>query len=169
MNTFKLIDPTHVEENIFQLIAKDWMLITAGNMKSYNMMTASWGGMGHLWNKQIAICFIRPQRYTYEFVEKNDFFTLSFFDNKFRKILNYLGTESGKNVNKMKVDGLTPITSKNNSIYFEEARLVMECRKLYFDDIKPSNFLNETIDILYPIKDYHRMYFGEITKCLMKE
>lgn len=169
MKTFKIINPNEIQENIFQLIAIDWMLITAGNSKSYNTMTASWGGMGHLWNKQIAICFIRPQRYTYQFVEKNEFFTLSFFPNKYRNILDYLGKESGRNINKMKIENLTPISSENNSIYFEEAKLVLECKKIYFDDLKPSNFIDKNLDKNYPTKDYHRMYFGEITNCLIKE
>jgi flavin reductase (DIM6/NTAB) family NADH-FMN oxidoreductase RutF len=168
MTDFKKIDNMQINENVFRLIGKDWMLITAGNLNSYNMMTASWGGMGVLWNKQIAICFIRPQRYTYEFVEKNDLFTISFFEETHRPILSYLGTESGRTVNKMRTEGLTPLSSENNSVYFKEAKLVLECRKLYFDDINADNFLNAGIDKLYPIKDYHRMYFGEIITCLEK-
>ena len=168
MNTFKTINPKSIQENTFQLMATDWMLITAGNLKSYNTMTASWGGLGHLWNKHIAICFIRPQRYTYEFVEKNEFLTLSFFHDKHREILNYLGKESGRSINKMKVEGITPIISENNSIYFEEAKLVLECKKLYFDDLEPSHFIDKNLDKLYPTKDYHRMYFGEIVNCLQK-
>ncbi len=168
METFNIINAKNIKENTFQLIGTDWMLITAGSIKSYNMMTASWGGMGVLWNKPIAICFIRPQRYTYEFVEKNDFFTLSFFDNKFREMLNFLGTESGRNVKKMEMNGITPIATESNTVYFNEARIVLECKKLYYDDIKPSHFIDKSIDKLYPIKDYHRMYFGEIMKCLVK-
>ncbi len=169
MKTFNLIKPDNIQENTFRLLANDWMLITAGNIESYNMMTASWGGMGVIWNKPISICFIRPQRYTYEFVEKNDYYTLSFFGNEQRGILNYLGKESGRDVNKMQTKGLTPVISENNSVYYSEAKLVLECKKLYFDDIEPAHFLNDTIDKLYPIKDYHRMYFGEIVNCLQKE
>jgi len=165
---FISVPPENVSDNVFKLIGKDWMLITAGDIRTYNMMTASWGGMGVIWNKQIVICYIRPQRFTYDFVEKNEYFTLSFFNEAYRGVLNHLGTSSGRNVNKMQTAGLTALKSGNNSVYFSEARLVFECRKIYYDDITPLHFLDNSIDKLYPYQDYHRMYFGEITLCMIK-
>lgn len=144
------------------------MLVTAGNIDSYNTMTASWGGLGVLWGKDIAFCVIRPGRYTYEFMEKADTFTLSFFGNEYKKALSFCGSHSGRDCDKAKETGLTPVESENGSVYFGEARLVLECKKIYFDDINPENFIDPDIDSNYPKKDYHRMYVGEIVNVLAK-
>lgn len=165
---FEEISPELFKENPFKLIGDDWMLITAGTMKSVNTMTASWGGLGILWNKNIAICFVRPTRHTFKFIEESDCFTLSFFEEKYRNILDYCGTTSGREVNKIAEAGLTPKEGTLNNIYFEEARLVIECRKIYYQDLNPENFLAPSIEKNYPLKDYHRMYVGEILRCLVK-
>jgi len=167
--TFKEIKFSSIKENALKLIGDDWMLLTAGNMSRYNMMTASWGALGVLWNRDVCICFIRPGRHTYTFVEKADHFTVCFFDEKFRDTLNFLGTKSGRDMDKMKDSGLTPAESGAGSVYFTQARLVLECRKLYFQDINPGQFLDPGIDKNYPARDYHRMYIGEITKCLIRK
>ncbi|MBI3600033.1 MAG: flavin reductase family protein [Nitrospinae bacterium] len=165
---FKEIDPQQIKGNPFKLIGKDWMLITAGTPESFNTMTANWGGLGFLWNKNVCFCVVRPTRHTYNFIDKSGYFTLSFFEEKYREILNFCGSTSGKNVNKVAETGLTPVTGKD-AIYFEEARLVLECRKIYFHDINPKHFLYPEIDGFYPKKDYHRMYIGEIIRCLVKD
>ena len=134
----------------------------------FNTMTASWGGLGILWERKVATCFIRPTRYTFEFAERSTYFTLSFFEEKYRKALTYCGTHSGKNTDKVKGSGLTPVKEKS-FIYYEEARLVLACRKIYSHDINPDRFLDPKIDDMYPQKDYHRMYIGEIVKCLVQE
>jgi flavin reductase (DIM6/NTAB) family NADH-FMN oxidoreductase RutF len=166
IENLKKTDPYKLNESIFKLIGKDWMLVCAGNIGKYNMMTASWGTCGILWNKPIAIAFIRPQRYTYQFVEEHDYFTLNFFDSSFKKILNLLGTESGRDINKMDVSGLDPVSSPSGSVYFYQARIVLECRKIYFDNIKPELFLDKDIHKMYPNKDYHRFYIGEILNAM---
>jgi len=167
-DNFKVITPEEISENTFKAIGKDWMLITAGSIEKCNTMTASWGGLGVLWAKNVAICFIRPTRYTYEFIEKADTFTLSFFEEKYRKALQLCGTKSGRDIDKVAAAGITPVASDSVSVYFSEAKLVLECRKLYYQDINPENFLDKEIDKNYPNKDYHRMYVGEIIKCLVK-
>ena len=144
------------------------MLITAGTPESFNSMTASWGGLGVLWERKVAFCFIRPTRYTREFVERSQDFTLSFFGEQHRKALSFCGSHSGRNTDKVKGSGLTPV-KESNVVYYDEARLVLLCRKLYFQDIGPERFLAPTINDMYPEKDYHRMYVGEIVKCLVKE
>ncbi len=159
--------PEQLIDNPFKLIGKDWMLITAGTQQSFNTMTASWGGVGVLWQKQVSFCFVRPTRYTFEFMERSENFTLSFFEERYRKELNFCGSNSGRDTDKVKETGLTPI-SKDGFIYFGEARLVLACRKLYFQDINPGYFLEQGIHDLYPAKDYHRMYVGEIVSCLKK-
>jgi flavin reductase (DIM6/NTAB) family NADH-FMN oxidoreductase RutF len=159
------IEPKDISQNPFTLIDDDWFLLTAGDTHAFNTMTASWGGMGILWNKPVIFCFVRPQRYTYKFMESNEFFTVSFFDESFRSALNLCGKVSGRQTDKMKATGLKPFESPKGSIFYEQASLLIECRKLYFSDILPENFLNEGIKANYPKKDYHRMYIGEITSC----
>ena len=166
--SFKIIQPTEIPGNVIQQIGYDWMLITAGNKDHFNTMTAAWGGVGFLWKEPMATIFIRPQRYTYEFVEKYDTFSLCFFDGSQQEALKICGTKSGRDIDKMEATGLTPLTSKSGNIYYEQAKLVLECKKVYFDDINPEKFLDPRPDKSYPKKDYHRMYIGFITNCLLK-
>jgi len=162
------IDPFLVKDNVFKLIGDDWMLITAGDIESYNIMTASWGTMGELWHKKVCICFVRPTRYTFEFMNKADHFTLSFYDDKYREMLNFCGTKSGREIDKAAACGITPMETDSGAIYFAEARLVFECKKLYTHDIDPGRFLDPIIHDSYPKKDYHRMYIGEVIRCLAR-
>ena len=138
-NTLRQMEPDEIKDNVFKLIGKDWMLITAGTHDSFNTMTASWGGMGVLWNKKVCFSVVRPTRYTYSFLETSDTYTLSFFSSRFRKALMLCGTKSGRNVDKVKESGLTPVFD-GDAIFFTQARLVYECKKLYFQDIIPGNF-----------------------------
>lgn len=157
-----------IKDNAFKLIADDWMLVTAGTPESFNTMTASWGTLGELWNRKIAVCFVRPSRHTYQFMEREDIFSLSFFDEQYRDALNFCGTKSGRDVDKMAHTGLIPVASNHGTVYFEQARLVLVCRKLYIHDIDPGRFLDPKIEKQYPQKDYHRMYVGEILETLIR-
>ncbi len=96
-------------ENPFKLIGSDWMIITAGSPESFNLMTAAWGGLGVLWQKNVGFCFVRPTRHTYSFMEKSDRYTLSFFSDTYRSILTFCGTQSGRDVEKIAETGLKPI------------------------------------------------------------
>ena len=154
-------------ENAFHAIGDEWMLITAGTIDHWNTMTASWGGFGVLWNLDVSFCFVRPTRHTYEFMERSDRYTLSFYDEKHRDALDYCGSHSGRDVDKAAETGLVP-TEIEGGIAFEEARLVLVCRKLYQDDIDPNRFVDPSIDTHYPAKDYHRYYIGEVIRCLSK-
>lgn len=120
-------------EDEFSLIGKEWMLITAGTPDRVNTMTASWGGFGWLWNKPVAFIFVRPERFTYPLIEANDFLTLSFYDNtpQMRKVLNYCGVVSGRDHDKIKEMGLTPVTTDHGATTFAQARLTIEGRKLF--------------------------------------
>ncbi len=165
---FREINPEQISDNVFKLIGSDWMLITSGNKIEYNCMTASWGGLGVLWDEDVSFCFIRPTRYTYSFMEKNDQYTISFFDESYREALDFCGSYSGRNVkNKGVAAGLTPM-EENGVVFFKEARLVIFCKKIYYQDIIPSNFLEDKIAHHYPKSDYHRMYIGKILKCIYK-
>ena len=166
MKSFTEIKPTEIQDNPIQLIGKEWMLVTAGSPDNFNTMTASWGSIGELWFKPVCFCFLRPQRYTYEFMEKNDVFTLSFFDQKYKPQLNFFGSRSGRETDKVAECGFTARPADNGSVFFDEARLVLECRKLYFQDMEPANFLDESLIKNYPKDDFHRMYVGEITRAL---
>lgn len=163
---FKPVDPEKLSENFFRVINMEWMLITAGSMDSYNTMTASWGTTGILWNKKVAICFIRPSRYTFEFAEKSQLYTLSFFNDKYHDALNYCGTHSGRKVNKAAATGLKHIETPGGSVSFEQSRLIMECRKLYADFITEDNFIDKgLISLHYRKSDFHKFFVGEITGC----
>ena len=168
-DNFRKLDVLSIKDNVFKLIGDDWMLITSGNLQSYNTMTASWGFMGILWNKPIAVCFIRPQRYTLDFVEKNEYFTLSFFSEKYRKALEFCGSRSGRDWDKAKETGLTPILTDTGNVTFSQARLVLECHKLYADTIREENFiLKELVLKNYPGKDFNRFFLGEVVSVYTK-
>jgi len=160
----KLINRREFSSKVIQLIGFDWMLITAGDINNFNTMTAAWGGIGYLWNVPVSYIFIRPQRFTFEFTEQYNDFTLSFFDTKkYRETLNYCGTKSGKDVDKIRETGLIAKETEAGNIYFEQASLIMECTKLYADDIKGDKFIIPGLDSkFYALKDYHRMYIGKI-------
>ena len=167
MEKFNEIRCEELTDNPFKLVGSDWMLITAGTPDAFNLMTAAWGGLGVLWQRNVAFCFVRPTRYTYGFMEKSDRFTLSFFADEYRNMLNFCGSRSGKDVDKVAETGLAAVF-ENGFVYYDQARLVFQCRKLYAQDLMPDAFLDPRINDLYPLKDYHRMYVGEILKCLRR-
>jgi flavin reductase (DIM6/NTAB) family NADH-FMN oxidoreductase RutF len=141
-----------------------WLLLTAGENKTggYNSMTVSWGAFGVIWHRPMAMVVVRPQRYTYEFIERCDTFSLCAFDESHRPALEMLGTLSGRDTNKMIDCGLTPVALGRISCPgFDEAKLILECRKMYFGDLDPAHFLAPFIAEHYQ-GDYHRMYFGEV-------
>lgn len=164
----KKIDIKSLEGNAVSLFDDKWCLITAGNEESYNTMTASWGALGELWNKDVCFIFIRPQRYTKEFVEREEYFTLSFFGEEYKKALTFCGRYSGRDYDKAKETGLTPMAIEG-SMTFEESETVILCKKIAQQEISPEGFLDKEIDPKnYPAKDYHTMYVGEIVGCYIK-
>ncbi len=169
MTHFTEIAPVEIRHNPFQLVGRDWMLITAGTPDSFSTMTASWGTWGHLWERDVAICFVRPQRYTYGFMERNGIYTLSFYEEPWRKALEYCGNHSGREVDKVRETGLIPFETPGGAVAFEQARLVLECRKLYFGDITESGFVDfGLVDEMYAKHDFHRFFVGQITRVLTK-
>lgn len=167
---FTEISPYEMQGNPFSMIFKDWMLVTAGDETRCNTMTASWGQMGIMWNKPVVNVYIRPQRYTREFVEANERFSLSFFEPGTRRAeLNLLGTKSGRDGDKIAEAGLH-VTHLGGVPTFEEARLVLVCRKLYRQDIDGAHFLQTELDGRhYAEKDYHRMYVAEVEKVFVAQ
>lgn len=160
------IDPAAVTGNVIKLMGGDWFLLTAGTPRSWNTMTAAWGGLGHLWERPVAFAFVRPQRHTFGFMERHGRFTLCFFDRRHRAALQYCGSHSGRDCDKAAATGLVPRATPRGSVYFAQARLVVECRKIYAQDLDPARFVDRRIaGRIYPRRDFHRMYVGEITGC----
>jgi flavin reductase (DIM6/NTAB) family NADH-FMN oxidoreductase RutF len=161
--TFQKISPKEIQDNPVKLIGDDWMLSTAGDKDNFNMMTASWGTIGNLWNEPVVYIFVRPQRYTFEFTEESNYFTLTFFEEKHREMLQFMGTKSGRDYDKVKETGLTPMFTELGNVYYEQARLVIECEKIYADFLKGDGFLDKSIiEKMYPNKDFHKVYVGKI-------
>lgn len=170
MNGFKEIDPASINDNFIKLIGTDWMLITAGDHVTHNTMTASWGGVGFMWNYPVAIAVIRPQRYTYEFTEREDKMTLSFFDQEYRNALSYCGSHSGRNEDKLSKAGLSIVFTDDDAPAIVQARLILECRKLYVADLKAENFIDKSIvERWYAGQDFHRAYVMRIERAYIKE
>ncbi len=166
MNNFKEISPEVLRKNPFHLIGKEWMLITAGDGDNVNTMTASWGGLGVMYGKNVAFLVIRPQRYTKEFIDREETFSLSFLDKKYKSTLNYLGSVSGRSEDKIAKSGLTVVHS-DSTPYFNEANNVLICKKLFKQPMNGDSLLDEKLEnTWYSNKDYHILYIAEITKAL---
>lgn len=153
-------------ENAFDLIGKEWMLVTAGDKTEFNTMTASWGGMGWLWNKPVAFVFIRPERYTHEFVEHGARLTLSFYGERRRDALKFCGSHSGRDSDKVAATGLRPVELETGAMTFAEARLTLDCRKLFKASMQEADFTDrEILGRWYnanPGGSFHDMYVVEI-------
>lgn len=169
------VEKINVEDysfNPFNMIGKEWMLVMAEKEESdtatsANALTASWGGVGVLWNKNVSYIFIRDSRYTKEFIDQSKYYSLSFFDHKkYAEMLGYMGSVSGRDEDKIKKTGLT-VAHYEGVPYFEEASTVMICRKLYRQPINEEGFLVDGIaQMCYADHDFHEMYVGEIQEIL---
>jgi flavin reductase (DIM6/NTAB) family NADH-FMN oxidoreductase RutF len=151
--------------NAYSLWEDSWLLLTAGDFSTgrYNAMTVSWGSIGSLWQRPIAQVFVRPQRFTFELINEFDTFTLCAFSKENRKSMSLMGSRSGRDLNKAQTAGLTPVAATLVAApAYEEAELIIECRKLYWADFDPAHFLDASIRENYPQKDYHRAFYGEI-------
>ena len=160
------IEIDNFNSNTFSLFNKDWMLLTAGNFKEnkFNTMTISWGFFGTFWFKPIVIVGVRPQRHTFDFMEKGEEFTISSFNSELKDKLMFCGKNSGKDVDKIKETNLTPIKSENiSSPGFDEAELIIECKLIYSDLLDKESFLENIIpDEVYANGDFHKLYFAEV-------
>ena len=170
----KEISVSELQMNPMTLIAKEWMLLTAGDeSRGYNTMTASWGHLGSIWGQggglPTAVAYVRPQRYTKEFMDREELFTLSFFPEEYKKALGYLGSHSGRDEDKVAKTGLTPLFGEGYTA-FAEAKLVLVCRKLYRAPLVPEGLVDQSIIAQhYPNSDFHDMYIGQIVKVWVQE
>ena len=170
----KKLDVKELLLNPMDKIAHEWMLITAGTLESgYNTMTASWGHLGSIWGHggglPTSVIFVRPQRYTKEFIDRENYYTLSFFPAEHKKALGYLGSHSGRDEDKVEAVNFHPV-SVQNGVTFEEAALTLVCRKLYRAPIAEENFIDKSVvEDCYPKRDFHDMYIGEIVEVYTKD
>lgn len=161
----KAIQPSEIKDNCIDLIGKEWMLVSAGDQDKFNMMTASWGGMGFLWNRPVVFLFIRPERYTREFIDARDAFTISFLESEYRMAHSICGAKSGRDTDKVAATGLTPFFTEKGNPVFGEARLTLECQVIYKSEIQSARFLDETVFPRWYDEangNAHLVYIGEI-------
>lgn len=165
----KEISVTELQENVFRMFREKWALLSAGDQEKCNTMTVSWGGVGVFWNKNVVTVYVRPQRYTKEFMDKQETFSLSVLPEEKKEALQYCGKVSGREVaDKFTEAGLTKAFS-DSTPYPAESELVFVCRKLCEGDIDPKTFMDSKNDaVFYPDKDYHHYYIAEIEKVLVK-
>ena len=166
--SYKKIDVNELSLNPFKTIGKDWLLISAVKDGKINTMTASWGSVGVIWNKNVVTVYIRPQRYTKEFVDSADYFTLTFFDG-YKKELGVLGSKSGRDSDKIRQVGFN-VEMINEQPLFKQGTMGMVCKKLYRGKIEPTGFIDVSLDVKnYPDHDYHYIYIGEIESIYVNE
>ncbi len=151
--------------DIFAQYDKKWALLTAGSESSFNTMTISWGGLGTLWNKPVATVYVRESRYTHEFMDNNDYFTVSFYPEEYKKVLGVLGSKSGRDMDKMKDSGLTPVKA-GESMSFKEAEVTLLCKKLFRQQLDVKNMPEDIAESLYADNDMHDMYIGEVVEII---
>lgn len=150
---------------VFEAFHSDWALVTAGTLENFNTMTIGWGGLGTLWSRDVATVYVKPCRYTHDFMEKSDFFTVSFFPEDYKKDLALLGRKSGRDGDKVAETALTPV-SVDASVGFKEASLTILCQKIYRQDLEKAAMPAEVIADYYTEEAPHTMYIGEVLKVL---
>ncbi len=166
------IKPENLLVRPHHLFDKKTLLLTCGDFATgdFNTMTIGWGSIGTMWNRPYVSVAVRPTRYTYEFFARYEDFTVTALPAEFRQAMIYLGTHSGRDSNKLKETELTPIASaKVKSPSFEQAELTIECKSIYYSDFDPAHFIDPKLDLHYPNKDYHRIFYGEIVHILAAE
>lgn len=145
----------------FAQFDKKWALVCAGTPECHNAMTVSWGGLGTLWSKPVATVYVKPVRYTYQFMEKNEYFTVSFYPEEWRRALSVMGTTSGRDGDKDAAAGLTPVAAGESTTY-AQAEVTLLCRKIYRQDLELSQIPADVVKTYYETEAPHRMYIGEV-------
>lgn len=164
----KEISIKELNVNPVTMFSDGWAILTAGSENDCNGMTVSWGAIGEIWGKAAMFVFVRPQRYTHDFCEKSDYFTVSCFGGKEREALSFFGSKSGRDCDKFGETGLTA-KADGDYVYCDEAELVFLCKKSAKTILQPENFFDSAINDCYKANDYHDIYVGEIVKVLVKE
>ena len=169
--SWRKITAAELKDNAFSLFRNDWMLLATGTRNEKNAMTISWGGMGVLWGRDVVTVYVSTSRYTYGLMEKNDCFTVTAFPEEYRAALKYMGTKSGRDEDKFKNSGLTPQYTPLGHPAFAEARLLIECRKVYSAPFDYNQIILQNAKDMYDRKTMgiHTQYIGEILNVWVKE
>lgn len=154
--------------DIFTKFDKDWALLTAGTVENHNAMTVSWGGMGTLWGKPVVTVYVRPNRHTYGYIEDNEFFTLSFYGEEYRRMLGVMGSKSGRDCDKDALTGIDAMPA-GESVSYRQAQITLVCRKLYHNDLVKENIPADVLATFYDPEPIHRMYIAEVTQIIEGE
>ena len=155
----------NLELDIFSKFNNQWALLTAGDESNFNTMTISWGSMGTLWNKPVVTTYVRKSRYTHDFMDNNDYFTVSFYPEEYKDVLGVMGSKSGRDMDKMNDSGLTP-EAVANTMTFKEAEMTLVCKKLCKQPIEAENMSEDTKNAMYADEDWHDMYIGEVVEVI---
>lgn len=168
--TFRKIDITELQDNPVTLFRDNWLVVTAANDTAYNPMTISWGALGNVWQSPAVTIYIRDSRYTYQFINSGKYFTLCAFDEEHREKVQFIGSKSGRNIDKIKETGITPQRTELGNVFYQEARLVIECEKIYHSDMLPENITDSVGQSFYENSDSkHRMFIGKIINVWEKQ
>ncbi|MBP5555706.1 MAG: flavin reductase [Lachnospiraceae bacterium] len=154
--------------DVLSVFDKKWALLTAGDSTKFNTMTISWGGLGTIWGKPVATVYVRTSRYTYDFMDSNEFFTVSFYPEEYKQILGVLGSKSGRDMDKMKDSGLTPV-SAGKSMSFKEAEITLVCKKMFKQELDVANMPADVAKAMYEGQAPHDMFIGEIVDIIRKD
>lgn len=155
----------NLNTDVFSIFDKKWALLTAGRKDKFNSMTISWGGLGTLWGKLVATVYVKPIRYTHDFMEQSEYFTISFYEETYRKSLGLFGSLSGKDVDKVKAAGFHPFTV-GDAVTFREAHLTLLCKKIYRQDLDTSVMPRDVAEDFYETEAAHTMYIGEVMEII---
>lgn len=168
LGQWKAISPMDIKNSV-ELFSKDWMALAVGHRGNMNAMTIAWGALGELWGRHVVTVYVSRDRYTYSFMERNQYFTVTAFPEEMRSALQYIGTHSGRDDHdKIAEAGLTPEFTRLGNPIFEEGNLAIECRIIYKEPFKmelidsiPRHFYDKGTGI-------HTMYIGEIVNVWKK-
>ena len=162
------VELNEVTPKVLEVFGTQNALLTAGDRRACNTMTIGWCGLGRLWNLPACTVFVRPERYTYEFTEKHDYFTVSILPVELKKLMGYCGSKSGRDTDKIRDCGLTLAYGAGDAPYFEEAELVLVCKKLYVQDLDPQGVLDERVSKFYQGEGWHRVYVGQVVEAYQR-
>ena len=153
--------------DIFETYDKQWALLTAGSMDKFNTMTISWGGLGTIWGMPVATVYVRTSRYTHDFMDDNEYFTVSFYPEEMKKTLGVLGSKSGREIDKMHMPELTAVEA-GKSVSFHEAEVTLVCRKVFKQTLEPKNMEAKIAEQFYGKDAPHDMYIGEVVDIIRR-
>ena len=151
--------------NTFKIFDREWALLTAGTKEKFNTMTISWGGLGTLLGKPVATVYVKPIRYTHQFLEENEYFTVSFYPEQYKPALGLLGSKSGRDIDKVSAAGLTPIFSEKG-VTFQEAKMTLLCKKIYRQEMDTRYMPENVIKTFYETEAPHTVFIGEVVEML---